>query len=100
MARKPELESQSENYETLMAQLTELDPTKTTEATIIANKIKEMLLVSAKNTSRGNLDFQVTKLVSLMFNRFRVTTFDNLLDEVWAVQQNPVILRDPEKLEK
>jgi hypothetical protein len=87
-----------ETYSSLMEKLADLDENKVDEAIEIAEKIKTMLLESARNTSKGYLEDEVRRLVFIMFNRFRVNDYDNLHEEILAVQKNPVILRYPEQI--
>jgi len=92
-------EEHKETYETLMTQLEVLDPENKTEALALAEKIAKKLLESARGTSRGYLEQEVKDFVFVMFNRFRINDFDEFHLEIWAVQQNPVVLKDPEELE-
>lgn len=89
-----------ETYNNLMAQLAELDPENKTEAMIIGEKISQKLLTMARGTSRGYLEQEVKDFVFVMFNRFRINDFDEFHLQILAVQQNPVVLKEPEELEE
>ena len=89
-----------ETYSTLMDQLETLDPKNKTEALVIAQKIAEKLLKAARGTSRGYLDAEIRRFAYIMFNRFRISDYDEFYKQILAVQQNPVVLKDPEELEE
>ncbi|MCC6711186.1 MAG: hypothetical protein IT416_02425, partial [Candidatus Pacebacteria bacterium] len=87
-------------FESLMNELATLNPRRKTKAREIGEKIAQMLLKTARGTSRGYLEAEVKEFIFLMFNRFRINDYDEFHHEIWAVQQNPVILREPEELEQ
>jgi hypothetical protein len=95
--RKKETE---QTFETLMNELAVLNSREKTKAREIGKKIAQMLLKTAKGTSRGFLEAEVNEFIFLMFNRFRIKNYDEFHHEIWAIQQNPVVLKEPEDLEQ
>ena len=96
---KRKKEQSSENYDALLHKLDEMNEEDIEEAIEVANKIKKQLIEAARGTSRGYLNAQAKRLTFIMFNKFRNKDFDKILEELSEVQQNPIILREPEELE-
>lgn len=83
------------NIEQDLASLEFFDPNKPEEvekAVAEANSIKLCLIKQAKLHSILNTSVEVNakKLIEIMFNRFHLTDFDNLLNELIAVSPSPI----------
>ncbi len=88
MERKVSIKSAEEG----LGILSSLDVNKLKEAKEIAEQIKQILIAEAKQHSilDTSTERNANKLVEIMFNRFHLTDFDNLFEELTAISPSPI----------
>lgn len=90
-----------EPYAVLLQKLeSELKPRDLEEAIEVANQIKDIIIESARGTTRGQEGIlqRARRLTTIMFNKFGTTEFDNIIDEIQEVQIDPFEFKEPEEI--
>jgi len=78
--------------EELLGVLSSLEVSNSEKARQIANQIKQILIAEARQHSilDTSTERNANKLVEIMFNRFHLTDFDDLLEELTAISPSPI----------
>lgn len=75
-----------------LIELAEQDAENIEQALVLAESIKNELITAVEGTSKAFRAYDViaNALIFIMFNHFGISSYDNLVSEMVAVQQNPI----------